>query len=110
MAARNETTIEGSSNAHYNVGMMHNLRSVFGRRVWTWWLPLYFSGPDGNGIYWPSTKDQPQARVASVHVGGSSSSGCGNRDVYQWTSSLPAENQNATEMHAVSASDGDVIP
>ena len=55
MAARNETTIESySSNAQFDVGMMQNLRSVFGRHIWTWPLPLYLQGPDGDGLHWPS--------------------------------------------------------
>jgi len=55
MATRNETTIEGGSNPHYDVGIMQNLRSVFGRHVWAWPLPLYLHGPDGDGLHWPTT-------------------------------------------------------
>lgn len=36
MAMRNETTIEGSTNSHFNVSPLANLRTVFGRRTWTW--------------------------------------------------------------------------
>ena len=59
MAARNETTIEGGSNKCFDVGVMANLRSVFGRDVWTWPLPLYLSGPDGDGLHWPRAGDVP---------------------------------------------------
>ena len=52
MACKNETTIEGSTASQYNVGTLANLRSVFGRELWTWPLPLYFHGPDGDGIHW----------------------------------------------------------
>jgi hypothetical protein len=54
MAAHNETTIESGTNPHYDVGALRNLRSVFGREMWTWPLPLYLHGPDGDGIHWPT--------------------------------------------------------
>jgi len=57
MASRNETTIEGYSNPKYDVGPMRNLRSVFGRDRWTWLLPLYLRGPDGDGLHWPTNAD-----------------------------------------------------
>jgi hypothetical protein len=60
MARKNETTIEGGTNAKYDVGVMQNLRSVFGKEVWTWPIPLYLNGPDGDGLHWPS-RDQPIA-------------------------------------------------
>ena len=57
MATRNETTIEGYTNSKYDVGARGNLQSVFGRELWTWPLPLYFHGPDGDGLHWPTTDD-----------------------------------------------------
>ena len=72
MAAHNETTIEGSSNSHYDVGQHQNLRSVFGRNMWTWPLPLYLSGPDGDGLHWPShsrtSRSSQYARQMSATV------------------------------------------
>ena len=65
MAAHNETTIEGSSNAQFDVGVLQNLRSVFGRQMWTWPIPLYLNGPDGDGLHWPSTRDGGLTRAAS---------------------------------------------
>ena len=68
MAAKNETTIEGSSNPHYNVGVMSNLRSVFGHKIWTWPIPLYLHGPDGDGLHWPghpSSIGRPRPRSQS---------------------------------------------
>ena len=68
MAAKNETTIEGSSNPHYNVGVMANLRSVFGHKIWTWPIPLYLHGPDGDGLHWPghpSSIGRPRPRSQS---------------------------------------------
>mmetsp|Transcript_11928 Transcript_11928/g.30575 ORF Transcript_11928/g.30575 Transcript_11928/m.30575 type:complete len:360 (-) Transcript_11928:226-1305(-) len=62
MARRNETTIEGYSNPKYDVGPVPNLRSVFGREAWTWPIPLYLHGPDGNGLHWPTQGD---ARTSS---------------------------------------------
>lgn len=63
MAARNETTIEGSTHPDFDVGTMQNLRSVFGRKVWAWPIPLYLQGPDGDGVHWPRKGDQ--ARVGT---------------------------------------------
>ena len=65
MAARNETTIEGASNVQYDVGTMQNLRSVFGRSLWTWPIPLYFRGPDGDGIRWPRSDAQVATTTSS---------------------------------------------
>ena len=53
MALRNETTIEGSTHPEYDVGWRHNMRQIFGRRRWTWLLPCYCGGPDGDGLHWP---------------------------------------------------------
>jgi len=57
MAARNETTIEGYSNPRYDMGWLLNLRSIFGREKWTWPIPLYLQGPDGDGLHWPTATD-----------------------------------------------------
>jgi len=54
MALRNETTIEGSTHPEYDVGWRHNMRQIFGRRRWTWLLPCYCGGPDGDGLHWPT--------------------------------------------------------
>lgn len=59
MAMRNETTIEGRTNPCYDIGRLRNLRSVFGRKTWTWPLPLYLNGPDGDGLVWPRLHDVP---------------------------------------------------
>jgi len=63
MAARNETTIEGYTNSKYDVGARGNLQSVFGRELWTWPLPLYFHGPDGDGLHWPTTDSLRESRT-----------------------------------------------
>ena len=67
MAAKNETTIEGSTNPHFDVGPLQNLRSVFGRQMWTWPIPLYLNGPDGDGLHWPRT-DGPRAVGGGTNV------------------------------------------
>ena len=56
MAVKNDTTIEGRS-PNFDVGTMRNLRSVFGRDMWTWPLPFYLRGPDGDGLHWPRASD-----------------------------------------------------
>ena len=73
MAMRNETTIEGRSNPCYDIGRLRNLRSVFGRKTWTWPLPLYLHGPDGDGLVWPRLHDVP-ATGLRVEFGGSRTS------------------------------------
>jgi len=62
MAMRNETTIDGSRFPHFDVGTHANLQQVFGRNVWVWLLPLYCSGPDGDGVHWPVRQGEPSAR------------------------------------------------
>eukprot|EP00967_Tisochrysis_lutea_P131955 scaffold229854_cov37-Tisochrysis_lutea.AAC.2 len=53
MAMRNETTIDGNRFPHFDVGTQQNLQQVFGRNRWVWLIPMYFSGPDGDGMHWP---------------------------------------------------------
>lgn len=55
MAAKNETTIEscGMADTKYDMGAAANLEQVFGRNKWLWLLPIYGSGPVGDGINWP---------------------------------------------------------
>ena len=68
MAMRNQTTIEpGPFADKYDVGTLANLRSVFGRRMWTWPLPLYCDGPEGDGLSWPTRE-----RRTSTDGGGTS--------------------------------------
>lgn len=68
MAMRNDTTIEGRSPA-FDVGAARNLRSVFGREKWTWAIPLYLKGPDGDGVHWPKASEKmPSVATASMSV------------------------------------------
>jgi palmitoyltransferase len=53
MAARNETTIDGSRFPEFELGREANLRQVLGANRAVWLLPLYCSGPDGDGVNWP---------------------------------------------------------
>ena len=56
MASRNQTTIESGSEAiaRFDVGLISNLRQVLGARWWTWPIPAYLYGPDGDGVRWPT--------------------------------------------------------
>ena len=67
MAMKNETTIEGSTTPRYNVGTLANLRSVFGAKTWTWLVPLYLRGPQGDGLHWPTNTDSSRTSNAG-HV------------------------------------------
>lgn len=53
MAMLNETTIEGPS-PDFDVGRRRNWQQVFGRDRRLWLLPVWGSGPDGDGLHWPS--------------------------------------------------------
>uniref|UniRef100_A0A7S4P7B2 Palmitoyltransferase n=1 Tax=Guillardia theta TaxID=55529 RepID=A0A7S4P7B2_GUITH len=47
----NQTTIE-ADDRRYDVGWRKNFESVFGRNPWLWALPVYGSGPVGDGVHW----------------------------------------------------------
>ena len=97
MAARNESTIEGHTNPHYDVGRMDNLRSVFGREMWTWPIPLYLRGPQGDGLHWPRS-DQPPHATGTRTSNAISSSGCGgSRSSEQQMVSTGAQKQAAAQ-------------
>lgn len=58
MAFTNETTIEPgrgflAGRSQYNVGWRKNWESVMGENPWLWLLPVYGSGPSGDGVHWP---------------------------------------------------------
>eukprot|EP00316_Scyphosphaera_apsteinii_P017381 CAMPEP_0119321080 /NCGR_PEP_ID=MMETSP1333-20130426/54344_1 /TAXON_ID=418940 /ORGANISM="Scyphosphaera apsteinii, Strain RCC1455" /LENGTH=179 /DNA_ID=CAMNT_0007327953 /DNA_START=464 /DNA_END=999 /DNA_ORIENTATION=+ len=53
MAVKNQTTIDGDRFPQYDLGPRRNLQQVFGSSLAVWWLPLYFKGPDGDGVHWP---------------------------------------------------------
>eukprot|EP00300_Choanocystis_sp_HF-7_P040534 c7014_g1_i2.p1 GENE.c7014_g1_i2~~c7014_g1_i2.p1 ORF type:complete len:250 (+),score=48.37 c7014_g1_i2:212-961(+) len=55
MVVNNETTIDGSSLPQYNVGWRQNTEQVMGANPWLWLLPVYGSGPVGDGINWPTS-------------------------------------------------------
>ena len=64
LAACNETSVENGARAkRFSLGWQRNMESVFGkargdglRGRWRWFVPLYFEGPAGDGVHWP-TKD-----------------------------------------------------
>ena len=92
MASRNETTIEGYSNPKYDVGQVPNLRSVFGRSIWTWAVPLYCKGPDGDGIHWPVTTGQrTQNTTVLSHRPESSCSMRGGPSTFSTARSSPSD-------------------
>ena len=53
MVLLNETTIEGPS-PEFHAGMRRNWMQVMGKDPYTWMLPVYGGGPDGDGVHWPS--------------------------------------------------------
>ena len=54
MVMRNQTTIDGKRFPQYDMGVGANVRQVFGPNPWTWLLPCYCSGPEGDGLRWPT--------------------------------------------------------
>jgi len=53
MAASNTTSLEGGREAfHFDLGWRRNLEQVFGRDRRLWLLPVYGSGPVGDGVVW----------------------------------------------------------
>ena len=65
MVCLNETTIEGPS-PEFDAGMKRNWRQVMGKERWMWLLPIWGSGPDGDGVHWPS----PLVKWAEMVEGG----------------------------------------
>ena len=59
MVLCNETSIELGGGfcgrGPYNVGWRANLESVAGKTPWLWLVPVYGSGPVGDGINWPTS-------------------------------------------------------
>jgi hypothetical protein len=58
MVLLNETTIEGPSPV-FDVGRRKNWESVFGKEPLYWFLPLWGTGPCGDGVHWPTADDGP---------------------------------------------------
>lgn len=69
MAYKNHTTIDGERFPQYDLGPHENLASVLGRARWTWLLPCYCDGPDGDGVHWP-TNDGGRLSTASALADG----------------------------------------
>eukprot|EP00964_Phaeocystis_antarctica_P032697 scaffold18529_cov62-Phaeocystis_antarctica.AAC.1 len=66
MAFKNHTTVDGDRYPQYDLGAHSNLASVLGRERWTWLIPFYCRGPDGDGVHWP-TKDGGRVGTATSH-------------------------------------------
>ena len=64
MTFYNETTIEGSS-PEFHAGVKRNMRQIYGRDERFWFIPIWASGPDGDGIHWPSPLVRRPLQVAS---------------------------------------------
>eukprot|EP00656_Telonema_subtile_P033075 TRINITY_DN3648_c0_g1_i4.p1 TRINITY_DN3648_c0_g1~~TRINITY_DN3648_c0_g1_i4.p1 ORF type:complete len:198 (-),score=22.00 TRINITY_DN3648_c0_g1_i4:159-752(-) len=47
----NQSTIGSQQDSKYDVGVMQNLKQVFGPSYWEWPFPL--GQPQGDGIHWP---------------------------------------------------------
>jgi hypothetical protein len=52
-----ETELETLPSPSFNVGVRKNVEQVFGANAWLWWLPMWGSGPVGDGISWPRAGD-----------------------------------------------------
>lgn len=70
MVLTNETTIEPgrgcSGRSAYNVGWRKNWESVMGENPWLWALPIYGSGPSGDGVHWPIDANAAQQRLGEM--------------------------------------------
>jgi len=68
MVLRNETTIEmkyyPEVQLKYSVGAFRNTQQVMGVNTWEWFLPIYGSGPAGDGITWPTSTDDESKYIA----------------------------------------------
>jgi len=62
MVLANQTTIELKYNPDlqplYDVGWRSNIEQVFGPDAWAWLLPIYHTGPVGDGVSWPTQSGQ----------------------------------------------------
>jgi hypothetical protein len=67
MAMKNETSIDGNRFPQYDVGTRANLQQVFGRNVSVWLIPLYCSGPDGDGVDWPVKETSSDTPPGHAH-------------------------------------------
>lgn len=51
MASKNQTSVEGYGSSHsFDLGWKRNFEIIFGKKKYSWFLPFYFNGPDGDGI------------------------------------------------------------
>jgi palmitoyltransferase len=57
LVIKNETTIEEGSVPQYDLGWRQNVEMVFGRNPYLWLIPVYGSGPSGDGVHWPVNDD-----------------------------------------------------
>ena len=48
-----QTTIESNLKGKYDVGLRGNWEQVFGPNPWLWFIPVYGTGPVGDGLSWP---------------------------------------------------------
>jgi len=64
MACKNHTSVDGDRFPQYDLGLHGNLASVLGRERWTWLIPMYLRGPDGDGVHWP-TRDGGRVGTAT---------------------------------------------
>jgi palmitoyltransferase len=63
MVLKNDTTIEGGRNPHFNVGWRRNVEQVCGARPWLWLIPVQGGGPVGDGINWPTAEGRSYSRL-----------------------------------------------
>lgn len=53
LAMKNQTSIEDSkSSKKYDRGWYENMQSVFGKDPRFWLIPVYRTGPEGDGVHW----------------------------------------------------------
>ena len=100
MAHKNETTIDGSRYPQYDLGAAANLAQVFGRRRWTWLLPCYCYGPDGDGIHWPTSSGGGGGAAQRGSSGGGGGGDMASSPLGAKPSSSEVEMESASEVGA----------
>lgn len=68
----NKTTIENLEKkgqkyqSIFDIGGVNNFYQVFGTNPWLWPFPMFMGSgkPLGDGIYWPSTKDEDKSQMS----------------------------------------------
>ena len=69
MVLRNTTTIEASARG-FDVGWRKNLESVMGTNPYLWFVPIWGTGPAGDGVHWERKPESGELRTLGDVEGG----------------------------------------